>query len=251
MSFESLTSDRTFRFFCHPDIPCFNACCRDLNHYLTPYDILRLKTALELRSQEFLDTYTECHKGPQTGLPVVSLRMVREDDYACPFVSPGGCTVYKDRPGACRTYPLGRMVARKPGEHTCRESFFLIRESHCLGFQEDREWTVAEWKKNQDLEPFNRMNDLMMEIVSLNNKCQRKLGPEERDLFHMACYDLDRFRDFARQERSWEDIASNQENMSERLLSDDLALIRFGIDWIKSRLFGDPKQNTRIETDAP
>ena len=35
----------------------------------------------------------------------------REDDSACVFLGPEGCTVHIDRPLACRLYPLGREVS--------------------------------------------------------------------------------------------------------------------------------------------
>jgi len=239
MSFERLHPNQTFCFACHPDIACFNACCRDLNQYLTPYDILRLKNNLGVSSQQFLDRYTECHTGPRSGLPVVSLRMPEENRRECPFVSPRGCTVYEDRPGACRTYPLGRMASKKRGESTCTESFFLIREPHCLGFDEQTEWTLAEWKKNQGLDIYYDMNDLMMEVISLNNRNRRGgFTPEEDDLFRMACYDVDRFHDFVLDEQLLEQSSPRVDSV-EQVLRDEVALMRFGIAWIKQRLFGD------------
>ena len=36
----------SFAFRCHPDIACFNRCCRNLNLFLYPYDVIRLKGAL-------------------------------------------------------------------------------------------------------------------------------------------------------------------------------------------------------------
>lgn len=39
-----LSDDEPFYFDCQSRVPCFNACCRDLNQFLTPYDIDRLKT---------------------------------------------------------------------------------------------------------------------------------------------------------------------------------------------------------------
>ncbi len=233
--FQQLRPDEVFSFSCHPDISCFNRCCRDLNQFLTPYDILRLKNRLNLPSREFLREYTESHMGPRTGLPVVSLRMPAEQGRTCPFVSPKGCTVYEDRPGACRTYPLGRMAARKPGERACRESYFLIREPHCRGFQEAKEWTVTEWKNNQRLDAYNEMNDLMMDLVSLQNRSGRKtLTRDETDLFCMACYDLDRFKDFLREDNGQEAGQAARKAMD----GDELALMRFGLEWIKERLFG-------------
>lgn len=233
-----LQLDDTFRFSCHPGIRCFNQCCRDLNQYLTPYDILRLKNRLGLSSKQFLNQHTVCHIGPRSGLPVVSLKMLKEDDLKCPFVSPAGCTVYEDRPGSCRTYPLGRMAVRKPGEQVCQESYFLIKEAHCLGFDEQKEWTVREWKKDQGLDTYNEMSDLMMDIVSLMNRSGKtRLTDEENEIFCMACYDLDRFKDFVFEKRLGESV-SIEESILDLLRKDEVALMKFGIKWIKWRLFG-------------
>ena len=47
----------TFYFRCHPDVSCFNRCCRNLNLFLYPYDVVRLKQCLGITSDEFLDKY--------------------------------------------------------------------------------------------------------------------------------------------------------------------------------------------------
>lgn len=240
--FQELTLDDRFRFSCHPGIACFNHCCRDLNQFLTPYDILRLKNRLKLSSHQFLSQYTVCHIGPRTGLPVVSLKMLTDENLNCPFVTPAGCAVYEDRPGSCRTYPLGRVAYRKHGEQVCKERYFLIREAHCLGFRESKQWTVREWKKNQQLETHNDMSDLMMDILSLKNRSGNKeLTKEENDLFCMACYDLDRFKDFAFEKRLW-DTSSVEKTVSQDIQEDDVALMRFGIEWTKRTLFGEPNE---------
>ena len=36
-------------FACHPKVPCFNECCRELDLALSPYDVLRLRRALRRR----------------------------------------------------------------------------------------------------------------------------------------------------------------------------------------------------------
>jgi Fe-S-cluster containining protein len=83
-----------------------------VNQLLTPYDILRLKRHFGISSAEFLETYTTQHIGPETRLPVVSLKTDASDGHTCPFVSPEGCRVYENRPSSCRTYPLARMLSR-------------------------------------------------------------------------------------------------------------------------------------------
>ncbi len=82
---SSLEKHQTFRFTCSPDVTCFNACCRNLNQALTPYDVLCLKQFLEMSSGDFLNRYTEESTGPGTGLPVVSLRFSDADDLASLF----------------------------------------------------------------------------------------------------------------------------------------------------------------------
>ncbi len=236
--FQRLNLDDTFQFSCHRGISCFNDCCRDLNQFLTPYDILRLKKRLTLSSQQLLRRYTASHIGPRSGLPVVSLRMLDNKDLICPFVTPAGCTVYEDRPGSCRTYPLGRMAVNKPDQSACEEFYFVIEEDHCLGFKEPKQWTVRQWEDDQQLDVYNEMNDLIMGVLSLKNQSNRKtLSDRENRLFYMACYDQDRFRDYASENRLWEKSSPGR-HAPESILEDDLALIKFAIEWIKGELFG-------------
>jgi Fe-S-cluster containining protein len=236
-AFRRLQLDDTFQFACQAGMACFNGCCRDLNQYLTPYDILRLKHGLHLSSQQFLDQYTQSHIGPRSGLPVVSLKMMEAENLNCPFVSPSGCTVYEDRPGSCRTYPLARMAARRPGQPGCQEFYVLIQEAHCLGLTQARQWTVTQWKKDQGLDIYNEMNDLMLDILSLKRWGKRNLTADEKDLFCLACYDLDKFRGLTFEKRLWEGAALSEDRV-EAIREDDVALLRFAIEWIKGAVLG-------------
>jgi hypothetical protein len=38
---------------------------------------------------------------------------------------------------------------------TVKEQHFLVKEPHCLGFHEEKEWTDKEWLENQGLELYN------------------------------------------------------------------------------------------------
>ena len=162
-----LEKHQTFCFTCSPRVACFNACCRDLNQVLTPYDVLCLKQFLEMSSSDFLDKYTEESTGPGTGLPVVSLRFSDADDLACPFVTDAGCRVYPARPASCRTYPLARGVSRNRETGHLSQHWALIREPHCLGFKNGQPQTVDEWVDDQQIATHNRMNDMMLELISL------------------------------------------------------------------------------------
>jgi hypothetical protein len=168
---------------------------------------------------------------------MVLLKM-RAEDKKCPFVAPDGCLVYGDRPGACRIYPIGRASMKVDQEKEAREKFFVVREEHCLGFREERTWTIEEWTADQGLDEYNTVNDLWLEIIS----SPRSLGPEKEiprklQMFFMASYNLDRFRKFVFESRFLQlfDVSSE---MSDKLTRDDNALLSFAIDWLKFSLFG-------------
>jgi hypothetical protein len=129
------------------------------------------------------------------------------------------------------------MAVRTPGRLSCREFYILIQEAHCLGFTEPRQWTVRQWKKDQQLDTYNEMNDLMLDILSLKKGGKKKLSMQENELFYTACYDLDRFRDLTLEKRLWR-CAAVEKDMAEAIREDDVALLRFAIEWIKGAVFG-------------
>ncbi len=50
-----LKLDEDFTFACHKGLECYTSCCRDVTIMLTPYDVLRMKKALGLTSNQFLE----------------------------------------------------------------------------------------------------------------------------------------------------------------------------------------------------
>lgn len=231
--------DEPFHFSCSKEVPCFNACCRDLNQFLTPYDVLRLKNNLGLTSTAFLETYTEEHIGPETGLPILVLKTGMDAEKRCPFVSESGCRVYPDRPGSCRTYPLARLASRSRETGVITEHYALLKEDHCHGFETETSQTVRDWIKNQGIAEYNKMNDLLMEIISLKNRL--KPGPLDitaKRLFYLACYDLDNFRIHIFEKNLLKNHPVSEDLLS-RIKSNDDELLRFSLTWIRQALFGD------------
>ena len=228
--------DEVFSFSCGRSVPCFNECCRDLNQFLTPYDILRLKNCLGMTSTDFLNTYTMQHTGPETGLPVITLKPADQTKLVCPFVTKDGCRVYADRPGSCRIYPLARMISRSRETGEITEHWALMREPHCKGFLGDRKITVRDWIASQGLVKYNEVNDLLMEIISLKN--QRKPGPldiKARHLFHLVCYDLDNLKAHVFEKGFFDELNLTPEQLES--LRDEETLLRFGLNWLRDHLF--------------
>jgi Fe-S-cluster containining protein len=229
--------EETFQFACSPGVACFNACCRNLNQFLYPYDILRLKKALGLSSGAFLKRYTYRHIGAESGLPIVSLASADAKRLTCPFVTTAGCRVYSARPSSCRMYPLVRVICRNRATGEMSERFMLLKEPHCLGSGESKAQTVRQWIKNQEVESDNLINDKLMEIISL--KRQRLPGPldlKSRRLFYSALYDLDNFRN-----RLFNNNLLNHFEVDPRkrtaARTDDRALLEIAIEWVKQMLF--------------
>lgn len=236
-SLPELRAGETFRFACHPGVRCFNACCSDLNMPLTPYDVLRLRRNLGMGSEEFINTHARVGQYPDTGFPSLFLRMRDHPLKLCPFVSDAGCTVYPDRSGACRTYPLGRAT-REDARGDVVERFFVVREEHCGGFDEPGEWSRAAWLADQGLEPYNAANDRYMRLMA---RCKRQgavISPRRATMVLLACYQLDRFAGFIRDTGLFDRLVMTDDRR--RLVLDgEEARLDFACDWVELALFGD------------
>ena len=230
----------SFIFSCHSNVPCFNECCRDLNQFLTPYDILRLKNHFNVPSGRFLEQYTSGHTGPQTGLPVITLKPLAGGQHLCPFVSPQGCTVYEDRPASCRTYPLVRLASRDRATGKKSERFFILSEAHCRGFETGDKWTAQTWIENQGLEPYNRFNDQFMELIGAKTAfAPGPLDLKGQQVFRLACYDLDRFRERL-EEGALSGLDGVDDNVLVKVQEQETLLLSFAMKWTAHVLFGAP-----------
>ncbi|MBW1743918.1 MAG: YkgJ family cysteine cluster protein [Deltaproteobacteria bacterium] len=232
--------DDKFKFTCNKGMACYTHCCSALNIILTPYDIIRMKNRLGLTCDQFLGMYTKPEILARTKLPVVTLKMFDDDKENCPFLTPEGCIIYEDRPVSCRYYPLGMASFREQEIEPAGEDFyFMVKESHCLGFEADKEWTVSEWRKDQGVEEYDEINSGWMEFM-LRKKSfgfQAELSEEGRRMFYMVNFHVDQLRRFIF-ESSFLEKYDVDEGLLEKIKNDELALLKFGSDWLQSALFG-------------
>jgi uncharacterized protein len=229
----------SFSFACHPRVKCFTECCRDLKLVLTPYDLLRMKRALGLVSSDLLEQYALIKPQELNGFPGVYLKMNEDERQNCPFVTPQGCRIYDDRPGACRIYPIGRASSRTRGQEEAREFHFVVKETHCQGFEETKLWTVSQWSQDQGLETYTFFNDCWTEIIQHKGS----MGPEEMipqklHMFFMASYNLDQFRQFVFKSSFLQRFSLSAARV-DRIKSDDEALLKLAFEWLKQVLFGE------------
>ena len=242
-----LTLDSTLKFRCHPGVSCFTACCGNIKIVLTPYDILMLTKRLDIPAHEFLHTYTTPTYLEKTDMPGVAIKL-READNKCPFVTPEGCTVYTDRPTACRYYPVGMADFREGGskdadgnEQTPDEEkfFFLVKEDHCKGHEEDKVWTIGEWRADQGVDLRDEMNKKWLRLIMRRKSYghQANLSEQAKRMFFMASSDLTHFRRFIF-ESSFLDTYELDEKLIEKIRKDDIELMLFSFDYLAHTLFG-------------
>lgn len=237
----------TFAFRCHAGIGCFNLCCRNLNLFLYPYDVVRLKKSLNMGSDEFLDCHVDVVLRKGNYFPDVLLRMADNAERTCPFLSAAGCRVYVDRPDTCRTFPVEQGVLHGPGKKQGERVCFFRPPDFCLGQNEDREWTLASWAEDQDAKLHNKMTLEWSQVKALFHRNPwRNEGPDGRGakMAFMAAYNVDRFREFVYQS-SFLKRYKVKSALLKKMQTDDLAMLRFGFDWIKLFTWGMPSRKIR------
>ena len=235
-----LTDDSNLRFRCHKDIACFNACCKNIDITLAPYDILRLQQHLNMSSAEFLNKYTLPFEMDAQGLPGVKLKPV-EGGTACQFMTDEGCSVYEDRPTSCRYYPLGLLSIRKKDSSVDEQSYAMVEEEHCLGHKEDREQTVAEYRQEQGLEDYDKYTRGWRQLILKKKSAGPSIGAPSKhslQLFFMASYNIDQFQNFVLSDQFQASFKLEPE-LVEQLKTDQLAVIEFGVRFLKQVLFGE------------
>jgi Fe-S-cluster containining protein len=237
---EMSDGSKRIQFQCRKGIACWNACCSNIDISLTPYDIVRLKRHLDMPSTELLKKYTVPYELEPGGIAGVKLRPV-EHGTACQFMTPEGCSVYENRPTACRYYPVALLSMRKQDEYTDTHSYALVKEEHCLGHQEPRSLTIDEYRQEQGVEEYDELARGWRQLILKKKSSGPSIGkPTKRSLqlFFMACYDVDRFREFVASDGFSELYDIPPEEMKS-LLTDDTALMLFGFRFLKQVLFGE------------
>lgn len=236
-----------FRFRCHPGIGCFKRCCRNLNLFLYPYDVIRLRTRLGLTSDELLDRHVDVVLRPGSHFPEVLLRMAENKERTCPFLTPEGCSVYPARPYTCRTFPLEQGLRHDAETDTDEQVFFFRPPDFCLGRHEEKPWTVPAWVEDQEAGTYHRMTILWAELRRLfqNNPwgAEGPTGTRAKMTF-MAAYNADRFREFVFGSSFLKRFKIKPELLI-KIEKDDTHLMLFGFDWIKLFLWGIKSQRLK------
>ncbi|MBU2512942.1 YkgJ family cysteine cluster protein [bacterium] len=233
---KPIAPDEKFSFSCHPGVSCFNDCCKQIDVLLTPFDVVRIKRKLDIRSDQFLARYSVLQNFKDTDLPLLKLKM--GDDESCVFLGEKGCTIYENRPVVCRNYPTG-VATKSSTEEAGENSYFIIEEDMCKGHFEKETWTVSEYKKNQGVIELDEQNQPWLEIVArLKSLALKDDQDQKMNVFIMTSYDIDAFRSFVFNSTFLTRFDINNDTV-ERIKSDDEELLKFGFEWLKFILFNE------------
>ena len=236
---KKYTLDSKIRFRCHPGVSCFTACCGHIDIILTPFDILRLRKHLNLPADEFLLRFTTPTYVEKTDLPGVKIHL--DKDGRCPFVTDKGCTIYPERPTACRYYPIGMANFHEGGQEGIQSEkfFFIVKEDHCKGHEEPTEWTIKEWRADQGVDLCDEMNREWLEIVMRRRSFghQASMSEQAQKMFFLASTDTDKFRDFVFNSSFLETYDVDQQTL-DKIKDDDIEMMLFSFRYLASALFG-------------
>jgi len=235
-----LSAGDVFAFRCHPQIACFNRCCRNLNLVLYPYDVLRLKAALGISSDAFIDRYVDVVLRPGSFFPEVLLRMSDNAEKTCPFLTDAGCGVYRDRPDTCRMFPVETGLFYDAARRTETSVYFFRPPDFCRGRLEEKSWTVSAWKKDQQAHRHQQLTVRWARLKRLFRQDpwgqEGPMGPGGKMAF-MGTYNLDRVRQFVF-ESSFLQRYRVRPAIVKKVGKDDAELLMLGFDWVKLFLWG-------------
>ena len=233
-----MDAEHLFQFRCAPGVSCFTKCCEDITIVLSPYDVLRMKNAVGIPSDEFTDKYTLIIRRENLLIPMIVIKM-NEDDKRCPFVAENGCTIYNDRPWPCRMYPLNM---NDDGTFS-----FITDSSRCFGLKEEEKSRISNWLIEQGVPMFDEMNQLFAKVtVPLQAQELDIDNSKIYKMVFMALYNLDKFRDFVFKS-SFLDRFDIDNVTVEKLKRSDVELLKFSYDWVKFGIFGQKTLNIRKE----
>jgi uncharacterized protein len=254
-----LAEGEKFAFRCHPAISCYNQCCRNLNLFLYPYDIIRLKKNLGMTAAQFIEQHTDMVLRPGHHFPDVLLHMTDNAEKTCPFLTHGGCRVYVDRPYTCRMFPIEQGLYFQHGSLASGDRgsdknihgqpvYFFRPPDFCMGQNETTLWTRQTWEADQQAAFYSRMTaqwaDLMTLFASDPWAGQGPGGPNGK-MAMMAAYNMEGFRDFVLNS-SFLKRHVVKSDLRRKLKIDDMALLRLGMAWIRLFLFGQETDLLRV-----
>ncbi len=221
-----LARGEEFCFDCNNDCKCFGDCCRKSHVFLTPFDIIMMKKQLGISSSEFLEKYTAMPSSSEFPFPAL---MLRNENEQCLMIDGDDCSVYESRPLACRLYPL----AIPPNE----SRFHLMTDDFCEGHLSRIAHSPEEWVERNKAAKYIEFHNRFIQIISDSRFEDGTIEPVKLEMFYMASYDIDRFRDFVFDSIFLQRVQADEDEILEYRTNDE-KLLEYAMKWIEKELLG-------------
>ena len=156
---------------------------------------------------------------------------LRRQAHDLPLLSTGGC--FAESQGGCGRWGF----------------YFFVNEPHCLGFEEDKEWTIREWRKDQGVDIHDEINAGWTDLVVRKRSFPPniKLTEESKKMFFLVSYNIDTFRQFVFESSFLDRYDIDAETLG-KIKEDEIALLEFGLKWLRDVLF--KEGNFRLKEGA-
>jgi hypothetical protein len=95
------------------------------------------------------------------------------------------------------------LSMRRQDEYTDTQSYALVKEEHCLGYNEPRSITIDDYRKEQGLEEYDELARGWRQLILKKKSSGPSIGKPSKhslQLFFMVCYDIGTFRSFVTSE---------------------------------------------------
>ena len=132
-----------------------------------------------MSSAEFLNKHTMPFEIEGQGLPGIKMRSTDDEPVCLLMDEKKGCTVYENRPAACRYYPLGLMNIK---------AFKATKEEHCQGHCEDNYLTVDEYREQQSVKEYDEFNWPWFQLVLKKKSSGPSIGNPSNEILLVPLY---------------------------------------------------------------
>ena len=124
-----------------------------------------------------------------------------------------------------------------------------MQEEGCEGFEEGEDLDYPPVDREPGRRPYNEAGE-QFKAINLHPPCNKlELNPQQMEMYYVACYDIDRFREFVF-DSSFLDKYEVEPETVEAMREDDEALLQFGFRWLRTCLFNEQTVKLREETRA-
>jgi len=244
---QRIAAGDAFAFRCHDQLACFNRCCHNLNLFLYPYDLLRIKNSLQITADAFIEQYVDIILREGAHFSEVLLRMAEGPEKPCIFLCAQGCRIYDDRPHTCRFFPIEQGAYFNAALGRSTSAFYFRPPEFCLGPTQTQQHTIESYVRDQQAGIYDEMTSQWAEIRRMmQNNPWGVEGPRgaRAKMAFMAAYNMEGFREFVFQS-SFLKRYRVPAKVVKKMRKSDTALLSFGFDWIKLFLWGLPSKHIR------